>query len=85
MRICRPLRGLGISPALLLTLTVFAGVTLGGLAFVIQENFLTTAFAFLIGAVVPTAWAIVAAFAAQYCLGCVLPDDEVPAGEKAGL
>ncbi|MBM4074873.1 MAG: pilus assembly protein TadB [Planctomycetes bacterium] len=45
--------GLGISPSMLLALCVCSGITLGGLVFVIQENLLTTAFAMLIGFILP--------------------------------
>lgn len=47
--------GLEISPATLLMLCFLCGMTLGGALFVWQENLLTTAFAAVIGAIVPLA------------------------------
>ncbi len=45
--------GLGISPSMLLALCLCAGVTLGGVIFVIQENLLTAALGLLIGFILP--------------------------------
>lgn len=48
--------GLGISAATVLMLSVFGSVVLGGLVFVLQENFLTTALATAGGFVLPYTW-----------------------------
>ncbi len=45
--------GLDISPSTLLMLVLLGGVTLGGIAYVIQENFLTTAVGFMAGMLLP--------------------------------
>lgn len=45
--------GLGMSPAALLMLCLMSGVLCGGLAFVIQENLLTTAVGLGIGVILP--------------------------------
>lgn len=45
--------GLGISPVVLLMLSVLATIALGGTAFVLQENMLSTAFAAAVGFVLP--------------------------------
>ncbi len=50
--------GLGISPAMLVGLSLICGVALGGLIFVIQENFLTAALGALIGFVTPIVFAM---------------------------
>lgn len=52
--------GLEIAPSMFLLLSMCAGITLGGIAFVIKENPLTTALGFLIGATVPLLWAFIA-------------------------
>lgn len=46
--------GTGLSPTMAMLLSVCCGLTLGGLAWVIQENFLSTAFAAMIGFILPT-------------------------------
>ncbi|MBA4032520.1 MAG: pilus assembly protein TadB [Planctomyces sp.] len=45
--------GLGISPGIVLMLCLLGGLTVGGLVFVIQENFLTTALAACVGFMLP--------------------------------
>lgn len=45
--------GIGLSPSMVLMLSVCAAITAGGTAFVIQENLLTTAFAAMIGFLLP--------------------------------
>lgn len=45
--------GWGISPTVFLMLCLCAGLTIGGIFWVIQENFLTTAFGFFLGMAVP--------------------------------
>src|SRR5579872_3205583 len=48
--------GLEIAPSLFLLLSMCAGITLGGLAFVVQENILTTTLGFVAGGVLPLIW-----------------------------
>lgn len=45
--------GIGMAPSMVLLLCVCTGIALGGLAFVIQENFLTTAIGALLGFLAP--------------------------------
>jgi len=45
--------GVGMAPSMILLLCVCTGIALGGLVFVIQENFLTTAVGALIGFLIP--------------------------------
>lgn len=52
--------GLGISPPMILVLSLCSGITFGGLVFVIQENLLTTALGAFLGFLLPI---IVAMFA----------------------
>jgi tight adherence protein B len=51
--------GAEITPAMLLALCVCSALTCGGMAFVIQENLLTTAVGALLGAAVPVVAAVV--------------------------
>jgi tight adherence protein B len=51
--------GAELSPAMLLALCACAALTVGGLAFVIQENLLTTAIGALLGAAAPLVAAVV--------------------------
>lgn len=45
--------GLGISPGIVLMLCLLGGITVGGFIFVLQENFLTTALAAVVGFLLP--------------------------------
>lgn len=45
--------GLGVSPGMVLALSLCSAITFGGLVFVIQENFLTTALGAMIGGLLP--------------------------------
>lgn len=78
--------GLEISPALLLMLTVFSAMTLGGLVFVVQENLLTTALASLLGSAIPVTWAIIARFQRQKKMLNQLPEmvDELARAARTG-
>lgn len=78
--------GLEISPPLLLMLTVFSGMTLGGLVFVVQENLLTTALASLLGSAIPVVWAIVARFQRQKKMLNQMPEmvDELARAARTG-
>lgn len=51
--------GMGISPSMMVALSMCSAVTLGGLMFVIQENLLTTALGGLIGFILPVIVAII--------------------------
>jgi tight adherence protein B len=51
--------GLEISPATLLMLCLLSSLAFGGLIFVWRENFLATAFAAMIGGLLPSAFAII--------------------------
>ncbi|WP_437206471.1 type II secretion system F family protein [Planctomicrobium sp. SH664] len=50
--------GMGISPAMMLALSICSSLTLGGLIFVLQENFLTTAMGAFVGFLIPTVFAM---------------------------
>lgn len=78
--------GLGLSPALVLMLTVFAGVTLGGLVWVIQENLVTTAMACGLGSVLPIAVAIVLRSRRQQKMLTQMPEmvDELARAARTG-
>src|ERR1700688_4834949 len=52
--------GLEIAPSIFLMLSMCTGLALGGLAFVAQENILTTALGFFVGGALPLIWALVA-------------------------
>lgn len=52
--------GLGISPSMMLMLSVCSALTLGGGIFVVQENLLTTALGGLVGFLLPVIVAIIA-------------------------
>ncbi|MCA8997136.1 MAG: type II secretion system F family protein [Planctomycetaceae bacterium] len=51
--------GLGITPGMVLALSLCSAVAVGGLAFVYQENLLTTAFGGMVGFLIPTLFAMV--------------------------
>src|SRR5438132_13172451 len=52
--------GLEIAPSLFLLVSMCTGLTLGGLAFVVQENMLTAGLGFFVGGTLPLIWALVA-------------------------
>jgi tight adherence protein B len=52
--------GLEIAPSMFLLLSMCAGITLGGVVFVIQENPLTASLGFLVGTTLPVLWAFIA-------------------------
>lgn len=52
--------GLELAPSMLLLLSLCSGVTLGGILFVLQENFLSTAAAVMIGSMLPLFFAMLA-------------------------
>jgi tight adherence protein B len=78
--------GFGISPAVALASCVCSGVLLGGLAYVIQENLLTTAFAAAIGTVLPILVMIVARHRRQSKMLSQMPPmlDELARAGKTG-
>ena len=78
--------GLQVSPAMMLATSVCSGITLGGLAFVIQENLLTTAIAGLLGVVLPVLITMMIRQRRQAKMSRQLPEmiDELARAAKAG-
>jgi tight adherence protein B len=78
--------GLEIAPSLFLLLSMCAGVALGGLAFVVQENILTTAMGFFAGGALPLIWALVAQSARRQKMLGQLPEmvDELARAARTG-
>jgi tight adherence protein B len=78
--------GLEISPTMLLLLSVCSAFTLGGILFVIQENFLTTGLATGIGFVLPVLGAVIARSRRQTELMRQMPGmvDELARAAKTG-
>lgn len=78
--------GTEISPSMILALSVCSAITLGGVVWVIQENFLTTALSGLIGAAIPTIAVVIARSRRQTKITEQLPDmvDELARAAKTG-
>jgi tight adherence protein B len=78
--------GAGIAPSMVLLLCVCAAISLGGLAFVIQENFLTTAIGTLAGFAVPIGYIIYLRAARQKKILAQLPPmvEELARAAKTG-
>jgi tight adherence protein B len=78
--------GLEISASIFLTLSLVCGVTLGGLAFVIQENLLATALMFGLGGAIPLVWALAARARRQQQMMKQLPTmvDELGRAARTG-
>lgn len=78
--------GLEIAPGMFLTLSLFAAITLGGVAFVWKENLLTTALGFLIGGLIPLTWAVIARSRRQQKMMTQLPEmvDELARASRTG-
>src|SRR5260221_1966657 len=66
--------GLEIAPSVFLMLSLCAGLALGGLAFVVRENLLTTALGFFAGGTLPSIWALVAQSSRRQSMLAQLPD-----------
>jgi len=78
--------GLGITPTMLLAVTFCSAFTLGGVAFVVQENLLTTALAMAIGSILPVAGVMFARYRRQTLLMNQMPGmvDELSRAAKTG-
>ncbi len=78
--------GLGVSPSLLIATCLCAGLAVGGLVFVIQENLLTTALAALIGFMLPVFVAIIARTRRQDAMTRQIPPmlEELARAAKTG-
>ena len=78
--------GLGMSPNLLAAVSLCAGLTLGGLLFVLQEEFLTAAFAACFGFALPVVFAVFWRLRRQRTLERQLPEmiDELARAAKTG-
>jgi len=78
--------GLDLGPPMLLALSVCSAVLLGGAAFVVQENMLTTAVAAMIGSVVPVGVTMFVRGRRQSALMRQLPDaiDELARAARTG-
>jgi tight adherence protein B len=78
--------GWELAPSLVLMLCVCTGVTLGGAVFVWQENLLTTAFAGLVGFILPVLAAMFSRSQRQYTLMQQLPAmlEELARAAKTG-
>jgi tight adherence protein B len=78
--------GLEFSPTMLLLLSMCSAFTLGGMIFVLQENFLTTSMATAVGFIVPIAAVVVARTRRQTELMKQMPGmvDELARAAKTG-
>ena len=78
--------GTEISPSMILALSVCAAITCGGIAWVIQENFLTTGLAALLGSFIPVVSVVIARSRRQKKITEQLPDmvDELARAAKTG-
>ena len=78
--------GLDLSPPMLLALSASAAIVLGGAAFVVQENLLTTAVAGLIGAMLPLFVTMFVRSRRQRAMMRQLPDaiDELARAARTG-
>jgi tight adherence protein B len=78
--------GLGISPSMMVAISLCSAVTFGGLAFVLQENLLTTALGTLVGFLIPVVFAMIARSRRQSTLMQQLPPmlEELSRAAKTG-
>lgn len=78
--------GVQIAPSMFLLLSICAGIALGGLVFVIQENFLTTGLAFAFGGMLPVTAAVIARSRRQFKIMNQMPAmiDELSRAAKTG-
>lgn len=78
--------GLGVSPGMVLALSLCSAFTVGGFIFVLQENLLTTAFGALMGALIPLATIIFMRSRRQTQISNQLPGmiDELARAAKTG-
>jgi tight adherence protein B len=78
--------GMDLAPSMLLALSLCAAITLGGLAFVVQENLLTTGLAAGLGTVLPILTAVIIRVRRQATLLKQLPAmlDELARAAKTG-
>lgn len=78
--------GTEISPSMILALSVCAAVTAGGIAWVIQENLLTTALAAMLGSMIPIIATVITRARRQKQITEQLPDmvDELARAAKTG-
>jgi tight adherence protein B len=78
--------GMGISPAMVLAVSLCSGLTLGGLVFVIQENLLTAALATFLGFLIPIIVAMVVKSRRQKQMSQQMPAmiDELARAAKTG-
>ena len=78
--------GLELSPAMLLMFSVFLGITLGGVVWVIQENFLGSAFALMLGMAIPMLYVMWARSRRQKRIMDQLPEmvDELARAARTG-
>lgn len=78
--------GTGLTPSLVVMLSLCSGIALGGLAFVIQENFLTTAIAAFAGFLIPIAYVMYLRSARQKLIMSQIPAmvEELARAAKTG-
>lgn len=78
--------GTEISPSMILALSICSAITCGGIAWVVQENFLTTGIASLLGSLIPVIGVALARNRRQKKLTEQLPDmvDELARAAKTG-
>jgi tight adherence protein B len=78
--------GLGISPSMMVAICLCSAITFGGLAFVLQENLLSTALGTLVGFLIPVVFAMIARSRRQSTLMQQLPPmlEELSRAAKTG-
>lgn len=78
--------GLDVHPSVILFLSLMTSVLLGGLIFILQENFLSTSIAFMFGAILPIAYLIFRRSRRQKRINEQLSDmiDELARSAKTG-
>lgn len=78
--------GLELSPVMLLMFSIFLGITLGGLVWVIQENLLGSAFAVMVGMAIPMVSVLFARSQRQKQIMDQLPEmvDELARAARTG-
>jgi len=78
--------GLELSPIMLLMFSIFLGITLGGIVWVIQENLLGAAFALMVGMAIPMLYVMYAQSQRQKKIMDQLPEmvDELARAARTG-
>ena len=78
--------GIGLSPSMVLALSLCTGVALGGMVFVLQENLITTAIAAVIGFMAPVVIAVIMRSRRQSVMMNQMPPmiDELSRAAKTG-